>query len=98
MFTHVVLFLLKPETKSQLGAAREQLLNMRGQIAGLVDVEVGLDELHSERSFDFALITRHNTRADLDVYQDHPVHREVLAFIRPLVERSVAVDYGQQAS
>ena len=93
MFTHVVLFTLKPEHKQHIAAARDLLLGMQGKIPGLLSIEVGIDELHTERSCDFGLITRFNSAADLAVYQDHPVHQEVLAFIRPKTERAHAIDF-----
>lgn len=91
MVTHVVFF--KFATPADAEAARDLLLGMRGRIPGLQGVEAGLDFTRSERSFDLALITRHDDRSALDVYRDHPVHQEVARFIREHSTGSAAVDF-----
>jgi hypothetical protein len=91
MVTHVVFFKFSSPEEAQ--EARRLLLAMQGRIPGLVGVEAGLDFTRSERSFDLALITRHEDRQSLDVYRDHPVHQEVVQFIRPRATASAAVDF-----
>ncbi|HLK36106.1 MAG TPA: Dabb family protein [Polyangiaceae bacterium] len=94
MVTHVVLFKMKdPSTESVL-RARDVLAEMKGRIPGLLDVEVGVDFLRSERSFDVALITRHESREALEAYQVHPIHQKVLAFMVGVRDRSVCVDFS----
>jgi hypothetical protein len=91
MFTHIVLFKLNdPACATKV---RNLLANMNGKIAELREIEVGIDVLKSPRSFDVSLITRFDKREDLDTYQVHPVHVEVLKYIKTVLERSVAVDY-----
>lgn len=91
MITHVVFF--KFSAPQDAEEARRLLLGMKGHIPGLLEVEAGLDFTRSERSFDLALITRHEDREALDVYRDHPVHQEVVQFIRPRAHASAAVDF-----
>lgn len=91
MVTHVVFFKFAETAEAE--HAKELLLAMRGRIPGLLDVEAGLDFTRSERSFDLALITRHESREALQVYQAHPVHQEVVAYIRPRAKASAAVDF-----
>lgn len=91
MLTHVVLFALKDPADAEPTAAI--LRGMAGRIPTLRSVEVGLDALPSERSMHLALITRHDDRAGLAAYAAHPVHQEVLAHMRQVVERSVKVDF-----
>jgi len=93
MVTHVVLFKMKDRSGDTARRAREILVGMKGRIPGLLDVEVGLDYLRSERSFDVALITRHESREALDAYQVHPVHETVKAFMAQVRETSVSVDF-----
>lgn len=91
MITHVVFFRFIDPAHTE--EARQRLLGMAGRIPGLRSVEAGIDFTRSPRSFDLALITRHDDRAALDTYRDHPVHQEVAAFIRETSRESAAVDF-----
>jgi hypothetical protein len=94
VLTHVVLFRLHDENKSENAArACELLLGMRGKIPELLHIEAGTDVLRTTRSFDLALITRFADRAGLEAYQANPVHQEVLGFLRAVTAQSIAVDY-----
>jgi hypothetical protein len=91
MFTHIVLFKLIDSSNAQ--KVHDLLKDMEGKIAELREIEVGIDTLRSPRSFDVSLITRFDRREDLDTYQVHPVHVEVLKFMKTAIERSITVDY-----
>lgn len=94
MFTHVVFFKLKEPTIENMDKAKDILKAMEGKIPQLKGLEVGVDELHTERSFDLVLITRFDSLSDMDEYQIHPYHvNEVLAYLRPMLESSKVVDY-----
>ena len=94
MFTHIVFFKLKEPTIENLERAKNILTAMEGNIPQLKGIEVGVDELHTERSFDLVLITRFDSLSDMDNYQIHPYHvNEVLANLRPMLEASKVVDY-----
>lgn len=95
MFTHVVMFRLKETSKDMLHRTRDILLAMEGRIPELVAIEVGVDELHTNRSYDICLTTRFHSREDMEAYQVHPVHQDVLTHMREVTETSVAVDYSQ---
>ncbi|MDU1412173.1 MAG: Dabb family protein [Clostridium sp.] len=95
MFTHIVLFKLKDNSKDNVEFVAQRLRSMEGKINELKDIEVGVDELHTERSFDVVLITRFNSLNDMNTYQCHPYHvNEVLAKIKPLMETSKVVDFN----
>ncbi len=91
MVTHVVFFKFKEPGHAQEAQAR--LLAMRGRIPGMTNIEAGLDFTKSERSFELALITRHDDRAALEAYRTHPIHEEVVEFIRARASASAAVDF-----
>lgn len=92
MFTHIVFFKLKD--KNNVEAAKKLLLAMEGQIPELKYLEVGVDLLHTTRSYDLVLITKFDSKEDMDIYQDSEFHvNEVLAKLRPMLEGSAAVDY-----
>ncbi len=91
MITHIVLFKFKD--RSNVEKSRDVLLGMRGKIPLLRHLEVGMDVLHSERSYDIVLITRFDSMDDLKAYQVHPIHLEVAKYINSVKEASIAVDY-----
>jgi hypothetical protein len=91
MITHLVMFKFK--SADDAAEARERLLAMKGRISGMLDLEAGLDFIHSDRSYDLALITRHNQREDLEAYRVDPVHQEVVEFIKGRATGSCAVDF-----
>ena len=91
MITHIVLFKLIDRRNAQ--KARDVLLGMKGRIPQLRHLEAGSDVLHSERSYDLALVTKFDSMEDLKAYQAHPVHVEVLKYMTSVRESSVTVDY-----
>lgn len=94
MFTHIVLFKLKENTKENRELLASILRGMEGKIDLLRGIEVGIDELNSERSYQVSLITRFDSFEDMDAYQIHPYHvNEVVAKIKSLIECSKTVDY-----
>ncbi len=96
MFTHIVFFKLKETTRKNLQKAKNILLSMEGNIPMLKYLEVGVDELHTERSYDIVLITRFDSVDDMNAYQIHPYHAaQVLAPLKDMIEFSKAVDYAQ---
>ena len=91
MFTHIVFFKLK--NKEQAPEARNILLSMEGQIPELKGLEVGVDVLHTERSYDLALVTRFDSLEDMNTYQVHEYHvNEVLKYLKPMMEISEVGD------
>jgi hypothetical protein len=93
MLTHIVLFKLKDRSRGSVEKAMDVLLGMKGSIPQLRHLEVGSDVLHSQRSFDIALVTKFDSMEDLDAYQKHPVHVEVAKYMTSVRKYSVSVDY-----
>jgi hypothetical protein len=93
MITHIVFIKFKERTPEVVKKTKDLLMNMEGKIEALLSIEVGADIIHSERSYDLALITKFNSLADLDAYQVHPIHKEVLTYIATVREASVSVDF-----
>lgn len=71
---------------------KEKLESLRGKIEGLVSIEAGIDIL-GEGNYDVVLNSEVKDRKALDFYQNHPLHQEILPFIREAVEARCAVDY-----
>ncbi|HOU91293.1 MAG TPA: Dabb family protein [Polyangiaceae bacterium] len=92
MFTHVVLFKLV-DPVADVERVRQGLLALRDEIPGILGLEVGVDVLRQERSYDVALIVRFDSRAAHDAYQAHPAHRAFAELLRPLRSHVAAVDF-----
>lgn len=94
MIKHIVCFKIKDEYKDQINYAKETLLSMKQHINYLVNLEVGVDFLHSDRSYDLILIVTLENKDSLDTYQKDEYHCNV---VKPLMHKirvtSVAVDY-----
>lgn len=93
MFTHVVL--MKVKNLKDVATVAEILRSMEGEIPELKEIEVGINEIESDRNFDIVLITRFDSKEDMDIYQYSDYHQhQVLDRIRPLLEKTVAGDYS----
>ena len=93
MIRHIVLFKIKDEYKEEIPQLVKNFYGMKGRIEGLLDLESGQDILHSERSYDLALITTFDSRASFDAYQTHPVHLPVKKRMHEVRCASVACDF-----
>jgi hypothetical protein len=96
MITHIVLFKLIDRSPGSVEKARDVLLGMKGKIPQLRHLEVGIDKIHSERSYDLALVTKFDSLKELQAYQAHPVHIEVAKYMTSVRESAVAVDYESE--
>ena len=94
MIKHIVCFKIKEEYKNRLLEAKTKMLQMKQEIPYLVDVEVGLDFLHSDRSYDLYLSVILKSKEDLDRYQNDTYHCSVVkTLMHEIRESSIAVDY-----
>ncbi|RJX38163.1 Dabb family protein [Paenibacillus pinisoli] len=93
MITHIVFFKLKDNSAESVERTAQVLRDMEGKIDELKYIEVGIDVLHSERSYDIALITKFDSMAALEAYQVHPVHKKVIEHMTQVREASASVDF-----
>jgi hypothetical protein len=94
MIVHIVLFKLKEPTTENVTLVRDTLLSMDGKIPMLRQLEVGVDIIRSERSYDVALYTRFDSMEDLQAYQVYPYHaNEVVPIMKANCAAIVAADY-----
>ncbi len=68
-------------------------MGLKSRIPQLRQLEVGTDVLHSERSYDLALVTKFDSLEELEIYQKHPVHVEMAKYMTSVRESAIAVDY-----
>lgn len=93
MITHIVMFKLKDRSPESVERSVQVLRNMEGKIDELLHLEVGTDVLHTDRSYDIALVTKFESLEALQAYQVHPVHKTVIEHMASAREASVSVDY-----
>lgn len=94
MFTHIVLFKLKEATEENLKFVEETLLSMNGNVKELKELEVGVDLIRSDRSYDVGIITRFDTKEDYLAYDVNKYHVEkVKKVIGSYLEASKTLDF-----
>lgn len=94
MIKHIVCFKFINPNSEDLEKAKSILLSMKGNVPMLIDVTVGIDFLHSPRSYDLILETYFQTKEDLSDYQNDPYHCEVVKqYMHTHTQASVAIDY-----
>jgi phenylalanyl-tRNA synthetase alpha subunit len=99
MIKHIVFFCLaeNAEGKSKAENAaliKSQLENLKNFIPEIKKIEVGINIPNAKKTdFDIALYSEFNNFEELDVYQEHPEHKRVAAYIGKVKTARAAVDY-----
>ena len=94
MIKHIVCFKLKDNSEDMLNKTKDILLSMNGKVPMLRGIEVGVDFLHSERSYDIILQVLLDDEKALDDYQKDEHHCGVVKkHMHSVAQSSVAVDY-----
>lgn len=94
MIKHVVCFKLKDNSRASCEAARDVLLSMNGRVDLIRNLRVGIDFLHSDRSYDIILEVVLDDEEALEKYQIHPYHAgTVKTYMRQVRAESISVDY-----
>lgn len=92
MINHVVFFKLEDKSAESIEKARSVLMSMDGKISELKNIEVGIDIIHSNESYDIALLTSFDDIGGLEAYRIHPEHLKVREYMLSVGE-FVVVDY-----
>lgn len=94
MIKHIVCFKLKDNSLAECEKARDVLMSMKGNVPQLRDIAVGIDFLHSDRSYDLILEVVLDDAKALEDYQNDSYHCSVVKkHMHAVRESSVAVDY-----
>ena len=92
MITHIVFWQLKEENKEENALEiKRRIEALVGVIPGLIEANVGCNVNGGE--YDMALVSRHESMEALHLYDKHPEHEKVRAFVRSVVEKRTAVDF-----
>ena len=100
MLNHIVLIKFKQDTPEKDIQDMQNLLEeLPNKIFEIHSYEFGRDIIHSDRSYDFALVALFANTEALNRYQIHPEHRVVLKKLGSISESVVTVDFmGTDAS
>lgn len=98
MVKHIVMWKLhdiaegtgKLENAKKIKADLEALKEV---IKEIIEIEVGINELESDQSYDILLYSTFKDFEDLNIYQNHPDHKKVAEFIGKVKSDRIAVDY-----
>lgn len=93
MVRHIVFFKLPDNSEANKNVLKERIMSMQGKLDFVKHLEVGLNFSTEERAFDVVLISDFETKEDLQTYATHPIHVEVVNFIKSLNAVSKVVDY-----
>jgi len=99
MIKHIVFFELADhaEGKSKIENAdiiKAELENLINFIPEIKKIEVGINCPNAPKTnFDIALYSEFESFETLDIYQEHPEHKKVAAFIGKVRTSRAAVDY-----
>ncbi len=93
MLTHIVVWKYRADTSQ---ATRDdhvaQLRSLSSVVPGIQSFSVGVDVLHSPRSYDTGLMAIFRDRSVLDAYSVHPDHVKVVEFGRDICDTMAKVD------
>lgn len=97
MIKHIVMWKLAETAESAHKATNARLMkkmleNLKLKIPEVVTLEVGINGNHDEM-WDVVLTTEFRNMEDLNRYQAHPAHQEVVEFVKKVRTDRAAVDY-----
>ena len=84
MIRHIVMFKFSEEAEGKakdenLLIVKEMLCKLENKISEIKYLEVGINSKEApDSNFDLVLINDFNNMTDLDIYQNHPDHQEVV--------------------
>jgi len=99
MIKHIVFFGLaenaEGKTKTEnAGIIKSELENLANLIPEIQKIEVGINCPNAPKTnFDIALYSEFESLETLDIYQEHPEHKRVAAYIGKVRTSRAAVDY-----
>jgi len=100
MLNHVVMMKFKKNVTEEAIEEIENLMeNLPNKIIEIHSYEFGHDIIHSDRSYDFALVSLFANTDSLQRYQTHADHQALLKKMVPLCDDICTVDFmGTDAS
>jgi heme-degrading monooxygenase HmoA len=101
MIKHIVMWNMAGDTKEDRRTAAEFLRSrferLRGEVPGLLHLEVGLDHSRVDYACDVVLYTEFESQEALDAYATHPAHLRVKDELGKMRIARFQVDYAATA-
>lgn len=93
MIKHIVMFQMKEDQQDKLDLLVEKLNGLKDAIDEVLELEVGVNFIESDRAMDVILVTSFESETTLDIYRTHPNHLPVVDFVKEVCSGSKVVDY-----
>lgn len=94
MLRHYVFIRYATDTSAEhVAEFCRRMLDLRDQVPGIRQLEIGRDILREARSWDLVLIMRFDSVEALRSYQKHPLHVGLMQFNQPHVKDVGAIDF-----
>ena len=94
MLKHIVFMKFKEGiTDVEISALEQGLGGLPAKISEIKGFQFGRDVVHSERSYDFALVSDFENMEAMQRYQVNPEHVPVVGLVRSLSASILAVDF-----
>ena len=102
MIRHVVMWKLRGDSPAERDAARRLVKTsveaMRGEIPGMLSIELGLDMSDVEYACDAVLVADFASQSALEGYATHPAHLRMKAALGDIRIARYQVDYAIEDS
>ncbi|MHB1484940.1 MAG: AI-2E family transporter [Saccharofermentanales bacterium] len=94
---HIVMWQLKDEaldkTRDQnMLIMKEKLYSLPAKIPQIISFEVGMNKKYESSQYDMILISSFANHEDLEIYREHPAHKEVSQWVRQIISSRNVVD------
>lgn len=100
MIKHIVMWNIRGDTPAEKARGIDQLqrgfASLRGQIPGLIHLEIGVDVSRIDYACDVVLYSEFESQAALDAYSTHPAHLRVKHELADVRTARHQVDYVVQ--
>lgn len=93
MIKHIVMWKFKEGEHENMLLFRERLLALKERIPEIRSMEVGVNVIPSERSYDAVLVAEFDSPEALKAYSVNPLHVAVSDFCKSIRTSAVSVDY-----
>ncbi len=98
MIKHIVMWRLKDfahgaDKEGNAKKLKSLLESLESKISEIKRIEVGININPSYGAFDVVLYSEFDTLSDLEAYQKHPEHLEVVSFVNEVRSERRVVDY-----
>lgn len=95
MIRFVVIFKLIDNSEQNVTLIKHHIMSLKEKMPIIKHMEVGSNLLLGERAFDLAALFDFDTMEDVHVFEQDPVHIEVVQRIKPAVAELKTVVYQQ---